>query len=451
MPTLSSPGVGSGLDVSGIVSKLMAIERRPLTALNNKNSVLQSQLSAFGQLKSAVSNFQDTLTNLADGSKFKAFTATSSTATVATATADANAAKGTFVIQVNRVAERHRMVAGTVVADADKTTMGAAGTTMTISVGSTKFTVATGGLTLDQIRTAINGAGDNAGVTASTLQDNSGFHLTLTANNTGSKDLLQAEYSGADLFGLTTINSDRDQSGAFAAADLDAEFKVENTFTITRSSNTVGDVFAGVSLNLVAAGTTTLQIERDDSKITSAVQQFIAGYNSVFKTSATLRSSQTAERAALFNIEDQFRSVLHAKGNNSAVISRLADLGIASGKDGTLTLNTSMFQAALTKDPAAVTSLFSNPITGIAVRFKALATDLVSGNGALGHRAESTRTAISNNDKAIANLQFRLTKKETTLNQQYTKLDSLLATLNSTSSYLTTQLAQIESISNPKK
>ena len=219
----------------------MSIEQQPLAALQTKQTTLTAELSAYGTLKSTVANFQSAMGNLSDVSKFKIFTANSSVATVATASADATAARGTYAVEVKRIAENHRLVAGTVFADTTASTVGTAGDTMTIGVGGKNFTVDIGGKTLDQVRAAINAASDNTGVTASTLHDDTGFHLTLSANDTGSANALTTSYSAVtDPFALATINKDRDGNGSFTTADLDAQITVENTYTMTRSSNSVG-------------------------------------------------------------------------------------------------------------------------------------------------------------------------------------------------------------------
>ena len=138
---LSTPGIGSGLDISSIITQLMAIESQPLIELGVEEIELQAQLSGIGSLKSTISSFQTAMQELSDLDKFKVFKATSSDDEVLTATADSTAAKGIFNIQVNRIAENHRMAANTVFADLDTTKIGNPGDTMTITVGATAFVV----------------------------------------------------------------------------------------------------------------------------------------------------------------------------------------------------------------------------------------------------------------------------------------------------------------------
>ena len=199
---LTSQGVGSGLDIKGIIDKLMSVERQPLVKLDTRTVELKAQVSAYGSLKSAVSTFRDAVDKLADIEKFKVYAATSSDKDVLDATASSSAARGVYNIQVNRIAENHRMASATTYADTGTTAIGTAGETMTLGVGGSQFVVAIGGKTMSQIRDSINAAADNSGVTASIIKDNAGFRLSLSSNTTGSAKALSASYSAADPFAL---------------------------------------------------------------------------------------------------------------------------------------------------------------------------------------------------------------------------------------------------------
>jgi flagellar hook-associated protein 2 len=88
---ITAGGVGSGLDVNGIVSQLMALERLPVVKLENQGREYESQLSAYGRLRSSLTSFQSAMEGLGSLDKFKIFSASSSDDGVLTATADSNA------------------------------------------------------------------------------------------------------------------------------------------------------------------------------------------------------------------------------------------------------------------------------------------------------------------------------------------------------------------------
>ncbi len=458
MASLSTQGLGSGLDIAGIVSKIMTLERQPWVKMGTDEVEMQAQLSAYGQLKDVVDQFKSSMDELTDVAKFKATQATSSDAKILTATATADAGRGSYAIEVKRLAETHRLVAATVFADNTTTKIGATGDTMAITVGSKSFTVQIGDKTLDEIRTAINASSANTGVTASTLKDATGYHLTLAAQNTGSSNFVSVKYhtladpvtDQPDPFGLSTINTDRNGSGSFTSADLDAELKVENTYTVTSSSNSVSDVISGLTLDLVTTGTVNLNVVRDDGKIQSAVQQLVSSYNAVFKLTADLKGKTLKdERGSLLNIESQFRDALHGKSGNSTAFKFLAEIGVTNGANGTgLALNTTIFQEALKKDPDGVANMFTDAKTGAAVRFKALANSLLGVGGILPGREASMHARISASTKERADLEYRLNRREAALNKQFNQMDVLVGSLNSTSSYLTTQLKQFTANQN---
>lgn len=452
MASLSTQGVGSGLDIAGIVNKIMTIERQPWVKMGTAQVEMQAQLSAYGQLKSVVSQFQTAVSDLTDPAKFKAAKATSSDTKVMTATAGADASAGVYNVEIKRLAENHRLVAGTTFADTATTKIGASGDSMVISVGSKSFTVEIGNKTIDEIRTAINNSAANTGVTASTIKEGGSYHLTLSAKSTGSVNAMSVAYHTMadpeairpDPFALATINTDRNGSGDVTSADLDAELKLENTYSVTSSSNSVTDVIAGVTLDLVAAGTVSLNIARDDGKIQSNVQSLISAYNAVFKLTSDLKGKVLSdERGSLLNIESQFRDALHVKSGTSSAFKFLAEIGITNGANGTgLALNTTIFQEALKKDPEGVASMFTDATSGAALRFKAVAKSMLDAGGILPARETSMKARIEANSTARANLEYRLGRKEASLNKQFNALDALIAGLNTTSSYLTTQLAQ---------
>jgi len=206
----------------------------------------------------------------------------------------------------------------------------------------------------------------------------------------------------------------------------------------------VTDVISGLTLDLVTAGTVTVNVARDDGKIQSNVQSLISAYNAVFKLTSDLKGKVLSdERGSLLNIESQFRDALHVKSGNSSAFKFLAEIGVTNGANGTgLALNTTIFQEALKKDPEGVASMFTDPTSGAAVRFKAVAKSMLDAGGILPARETSMKARIDANSTARANLEYRLGRKEVALNKQFNTLDALIAGLNTTSSYLTTQLAQ---------
>jgi len=443
---LNSPGIGSGLDVRSIVDRLMAVERQPLVRLDTRAVELRTQVSAYGQLKGALSTFKDAMAKLNDLTKFKVFAAKSSDEAVLSASASSTAAKGTYAITVNRIAENHRLASNQTFADTDTTTIGTVGDTATITVGSNAFTIEVGGKTLGQVRDAINNASTNTGVTASIIKDNAGYRLLVSANDTGSAHAVTVSYSGTDPFTLQTLNTDRDSSGSFTTADLDASLTLENQFNITSSSNSVTDAIEGVTLTLKKSGTITLNVDRDTTAVQVAVNGFTKTYSDLIKTINQLRSQALrSDNNALLDIESQFRNVLNTTVDVEGSFDLAFAIGISTQKDGTLTVNGTTLSNALNSDFNGVANLFADAEQGIAVRLTQLAASFLSVGGAIEGRSSSLDRQVRALDDQRSALGRRLEQVEQRYFRQFSSLDTLVARLQSTGTLLTQQLSALSS------
>lgn len=442
---IRSPGVGSGLDVNSIVNQLVAVERQPLIRLQEQKSSFKSQLSAYGQLKSAISSFRDSMAKLDSSSDFRLFTAKSSDDDVLTATAGSGAAAGAYGVEVVRIAERHRMAAGDANTYADTTSdIGASGT-MSITVGAEPaFNVDLAGKSLAEIRDAINNASDNPGVTASIINDDVGNRLVLTADETGSDNALSVSYSGSDPFGLQTLNTDRDASGGFTAADLDAVLTLEGTFTVTRSSNSIDDAIDGLTLNLKSAGTINLTVERDVEGITKQAQDFVDAYNNLKSTIESLRGGTLGAENTLLSIDRQLRSAFNtAPSGLSGSYSYLPEVGISFQKDGKLALDSDTLETALANDFDGVAQLFGNDDQGYAYRVRGIADGMLQTDGLIDARQDGINDSIESIDSRMDLMSRRLEITEARYRAQFTALDGLVASLTKTGNFLTQQLAAL--------
>jgi|LNFM01.1.fsa_nt_gb flagellar hook-associated protein 2 len=449
MTTLSSPGIGSGIDVRGIIEKLMSVEQQPLVKISTRVVELKTQLSAYGSLKSSVSGFRDAIDKLADPTKFKVFKATSSDDKVVTASATSSAAKGVYNLEVQRIAENHRMAAGTTYANTDTAVLGTAGDTMTIAVGSAAFNIEFGGKTLGAIRDEINAAATNTGVTASILKDNVGYRLSLSSNGTGSDKALGLTYSGADPFALQTLNADRDTSGSFTIADLNASVRLEGQFDITSSSNTLSETIQGVSINLQAAGTTTVTVDRDTASVESSVQAFVKAYSDLVSNLGKMRGQALkSDSSGLGSIESQLRNVLSQQVNVEGSFNNAFEIGISTQKNGTLSLDSKVLTSAITTNFDGLAKLFADPDQGLAKRLSALATSFLDTGGMLDGRTQGINNQISSEESKKALLEERLKIIEVRLTKQYNSLDLVVSRMQGSANLLNQQLAGLSNLND---
>ena len=302
---ISAPGIGSGLDVNGIVGQLMAAERQPLNTLAKQGQAYNQKLSAFGQLRSALAGFQTALQGLGSGSKFQALSTTSSDVKVLTASASGKATPASYQIEVQQLAQQHKLASSGYASTDDVIGSG----TLTLQFGTydsglNSFTAnadkATQSITIDPanntlagVRDAINAA--NAGVTATIVNDGSaaGNKLVLTSTDSGASNSLKISVAdddgnGIDTGGLSALAYDPTAMAGSGknlgqnAAALDALLEIDG-IAVKQSTNTVKNAIDGVTLNLAQTNVgaiQTLSISRDTKAVTDAVQAFVTAYNS---------------------------------------------------------------------------------------------------------------------------------------------------------------------------
>ncbi len=439
MATISALGIGSGLDANSIVEQLMAIEQQPLINLQQKEAGYLAELSAIGQLRSAISTFKDSADALSTASDFDVFTATSADTAIFTASASSSAAVGTYDIQVNFLAVAQKQGSNSY-ADSDTTTVGNAGDTVTITIGTDDFTVEIGAMTLDEIADAINSASDNVGVTASVIQeDSTHYYLTLTSEETGTdyEMTLAFEDSGsnpiADPLGMAVIQ----------AAD-DAEILVDGTYTITRSSNTITDAFAGVTLTLLdtSASAVGLDVTHNNSSIISSVNGLVNAYNSLQDTISSLGDDQLSGDSTLSTVRRKILSIFNTSAYGlSGDYSSLYDIGIEFDKYGVMSVDSDTLSSAVTSNLDSVSELFSDDDQGFAFRLSALMDSMLDDDGLLDARESGLNAQIESTQDAEDAFSLRLEMIEARYRSQYAALDTLMSSLTATSDYLDQQLS----------
>ena len=437
MATITAPGIGSGLDVNSIITQLMALERRPLDALDSRKSQVNSQISAYGKLKSALATFQSAMSKLASADKFQIFRTASANEAVLTATAGPGAAAGTIDVLVTRLAARHKLAS-----NAFASSTSAVGTgTLAIAVGGQSFEVSTaaGNDTLAALRDAINSAPDNTGVTATILSGVDGARLILTAKESGTANALTLSGSLATALGVTEV-----------AAASDAILKVDG-FDVVSESNQVTGVVAGVTLNLKAVSpdplvATTISFDRDDEAIQKSVQEFADAFNALRDTIAGLRKKELSGDFSLTSIENSLVGVL---GNGAelpgAAFSYLAEIGVSLDKNGKLQVDATRLANSMNVDFSGVTKLFADGTEGFAKRLSDLAGQLISVDGVLAQREEGLNTRIRSMTSQRDQIERRLAITEQRLRAQFTALDTLVAQMQSTSAFLTQRLSSLNS------
>lgn len=365
MGAISSLGIGSGLDISGLVSGLVSAEGASKTArLDRREIDYQARLSLIGSIKSALTDFQDTYSSLKLSSTFKSYTASSSDSAAFTATAKNGAEETSYSLTVTQIAKANKFKT---IEFADKSTSIGTGTLTftqnTVPPTNTTVTIADG--SLEGIRDAINDA--DFGVEASIIFNGTGYVLSM-ATDTGTESAI------SDVVVSTTSGDLSD----FAKANLidiqtaqDAKFSL-NGVDITSQTNTISNIIDNVTLELKAGdggiATETLTIGRDTSSVEEAVQSFVDGYNSLITgiNSATYYDSESEESGVLIGdptvrgIVTQLRNMLNTTvGDSTVEFNSFASIGILTARDGTLEFDSSKLSSALQSKPDEIQALFA--------------------------------------------------------------------------------------------
>lgn len=451
---LQSLGIGSGLDIGSIVSQLVTADTAgDNSRIARETSQVGTQISAIGQLKGALSSFQTALNGINTPSAFQAKAASSADNTVYTASADGTAAAGSYQVEVTNLAQSNQILSKPYAAGSS-TVVGTGD--LTLSLGSSNFVVKidSNNDTLAGIRDAINSASDNPGVSATIVNGASGAQLVLTSTKTGAANTIAVNTDSAS--GLSSLIYNPTTTGNYTLlqAALDSNITVAGVVH-SSASNTVTDAIDGVTINLVAAKPGTkvlLNISDDTGSVIDQVQNFVSAYNTLKGVLTTLGSynsdSQTAGPllgdSLETNIESQLSRGLTSPVAGGGAYNSLASLGITTNQDGTLSLDQTKLKTALNTNFNAVSAVFSSA-TGVATQLSSFVSDQLSSTGGIATR----NSTLTQQQKDIADEQTAVTARalqlQTLYQAQFSAMDTLLAQMQQTSSFITQQFASIQS------
>jgi len=432
------------LDVLGMVAQLVAADRaQPEARIARGEREVSSQISAIGTLRSAFSALGTAVAGLGSTDNVQARKATVPQDAGFSADARAGAAGGRYQVEVLALATAHKLSSGAFAADA------AVGTgTLVISAGETTIEVPIdeSNNTLAGIRDAINAAAAGRTLSASIVTGDDGPHLVLNALDTGSAGALRIAASGGD-GGLSALAWDPDGPSGMheLLAAADARVMVDG-IERTSASNTLDDLIDKVGLTLTRAEPGTvheLRIDADPAAQRNAVKAFVSAYNAALGALGQVSSYNTATRtAAALNGDAMVRNTTRDLRNIlSDNVTDLMALGVSISKDGTLTLDEAAFDKGLAADPATAARLFS--AEGMAGRLDGVVDRLIDPEGLLAGRTEN----LNARNKALANqrsaLDFRMSQAEARYRTQFTALDLLLTSLQTSSDFLSQQLAAL--------
>lgn len=461
MATISSPGIGSGLDVKSIVSQLVAIEKQPLEKLKLQAATVQTKISAFGQIKSMVSTLADAAGKLTSVTGWNAVSATSSNSSAVSATAIGGTLPTTFSVEVQGLAKAQATASASLLPVGGA--LGAGTLRLELgqwSVSPASFTPGAGvpvdiditaSDTVFDIASKINGA--DAGVTATVLSDASGERLLLRGKSTGEEAGFRLSVTDADGVNDDASGLSRLVAGSTVTQAAENARATVNGIAVTSATNTFANTVAGVTFKAEAVTTAAVDITiaKDNSALTKNIDDFVAAYNAINELlSDATKYDGTTKQAGLFQgdstaigLQNALRSAVQSVSTASSVFQRLADVGITQQLGGNLAVDSAKLAKALEK-PDEVKNMFrsteSGSAQGIAVKIKALTTSLLSVDGFFKAKDATLQLSLDRNAKDQTRVSERAQAVETQLNRRYSALDTQLASLNALNAYISQQV-----------
>ena len=412
----------SGLDVTSAVTAAVTAAEAPETAWSTQLTSTENQAATLQQIQSDVQNLDNDVQQLNSiTGPLASNIVSSSNSGIVSASAASGTALGTHVVTVNNLATTATWTSGEFASSS--TDLPAGSFTITTGSGATQTINTDGTESLTDVANSING--DNLGVTASVILDANGARLAIVANASGSAS--NFTLSGSSSFGFTQA-----VTGTNAALTVDG-------VSISSASNTVSGALSGVTLNLegASAGTqVTLNIQPDTASASTAINQFVADYNTVIgDINAQFNDTSSgqgplAQDSNIINLQNSVEQALDFSAPGSSI--NLSSLGISINQNGTLSVNSSTLQNTLQNNFAGVQSYFQGAaLNGFANNMdQKLSNFLSPGDGAFTVDLQSMNNQETILKQNITNFQTTVIEPlQTSLTSQFTKAEEQLQEL----------------------
>lgn len=462
MASISSLGVGSGLDLTTLLSNLRTAENQRLTPIKNQQTSYNAQLTGVSAVKSALDKLNTATNALAKSESFGIIkgsideitnTKVSSTNKAFTATTTGKAVESDYSVEVKQLAKAHSISSS--MQTSATSALSATDGTLKIAQANGKtlsIDIKGGETTLNDVRDAINKA--NGGVNASVVKakDNE-YYLTITAKNTGTNGEITLTDSSSAL-GATT------EKVAAKNAVI-----IANGMTIERQSNTIDDALEGVNLTLVseteAAKPETLSITQDITGMKSAIKAWVDAYNAVLDTIGTQTKFTEVKKgedqdttngaligdSTLRDIQSKLKAQLTNVQEDSGEFRIMADLGITQNpKTGKLEISDSTLEKALKEEPGKVRTFFvgDSDKTGFATQTRSYLNDVLdSKEGIIKTKQDGLNLTIKNLDAQYKRVSDGIEETIARYSAQFTQLDKAMSNMSGTMGQLTSLFSKL--------
>jgi flagellar hook-associated protein 2 len=429
---------GKGFDVQSLVNQILDSERGQETQWKSQQTTLQSQIAAVNQLETQISALYTDANNLRDFTGvFGSKTASSSQPGIVIAAATSAAETANHIVQVQSLASTGAAYSNSIASDA---TLDAGSLSITVGSNTQTIDIGTENKSLADVATAINDL--NMGVTAKIQTDSSGSRLTLVSNSPGAAAGLQVS-GGTDQLAFTNV------PGTDALVNIDG-------VPYQSTSNIISGAITGITLNLASAAPNTgvtLSVSPDVSSVAQALSTFVTDYNAVVSSinaqftyaSGSSSAGVLSGDSAVRMVQESLLSMMSFSMSGNGSINTLQSLGISMGDDGTLSIDSSSLNTALTSNFTDLSNFFLGS-GGFGETLGTAMTALNSpSTGALALDLQSMNQTNEDLTNEINDFEARLATRQQSLLDQYSQVNAELQSLPSLQSQISDALDSLGS------
>ncbi|MGM0630349.1 MAG: flagellar filament capping protein FliD [Pseudomonadota bacterium] len=456
MSLFSSPGIGSGLDLESIINATLQATNQPKQQqFQEEQKRYETELSALGSVKSALSKFDKVVAELGDAKSFDKRVANITqpdSGDLISISSDSTSTSGDFSVEVDQLAQGSRAVSQDGTFTSTDQVLTTQDSTLSFAAGDKSFDIdIAADATLEDIRRKINNSVDNFGVSANIINTGNEAKLVFSSNVAGAGNDLQVTNDNAELDGLSTVAFDGSAGGmAIAAGDeaRDARIFIDG-IEATNDSNIFKDVVQGSTITALKASenneTAEVSIGRDREGISKSIDDFIKSYNSVVDVvnDATAKGEMLQGDSTLRALENRMVGILNSSSGEGD-FQNLFDVGLSLNQDGKLE-KTNVIRSvdeAMDEDINAFGRIFSGE-NGVAKQFETLMDNYTDSRGAITFREQSLTESLDRLGDDREKHQYRMEQMEARLREKYSGLDVLLSEMKSTQQYLSQQLGSL--------
>ncbi|MCG5501473.1 flagellar filament capping protein FliD [Ectothiorhodospira lacustris] len=468
MSTISAMGVGSGIDIRGLVDQLVAAERKPREMqIQRSETRIKEQMSGLGRLKSALATFGDAASKLNQASTFRQINTRVTNEGVVSATGTSTAPQGNYDVNVINLAQAQRMVtrsdmfSGVTDFSASGTALGSGEMIFSFDGGGSEtISIANGSpSSLNDWAAAINS--QSSRLTASVVDDGSGPRMILTSAQTGEANAVTGiavnnagggliENFAADMSGVAQTET----NGGFTLLRQAQDARVEiDGMAVTRSTNEITNAIDGVTLTLSSVGESRVIVDEKQGAARTAVEDFVKAYNTLLEEFSRLGAfDKDSNTAGLLNGDATLRSaqtqlyriIGDPVGPTDSPVRILADMGIGTEKDGTLKIDETRLTQRLSEDREALVSFFTDDEHGLAKRLGDFVNNFTGNDSPINSRNDSLQKQLKGIEDQRERMDYSMERLEARLISQFSAMDAMVAQMNQTSDFLSNQMSLMQ-------